>query len=43
MYHGRFKGAHYDAGYKYGKLLADHGNIITGCPTFEYKRAEKLC
>ncbi len=35
MYHGRFKGTHYDAGYQHGKLLADHANVITGCPTFE--------
>ena len=35
MYHGRFKGTHYDCGYKYGKLLAEHGNIIKECPTFE--------
>lgn len=35
MYHGRFKGTHYDAGYKYGKLLKEHGNVIKDCPTFE--------
>lgn len=35
MYHGRFKGTHYNAGYRYGKLLAEHGNVINGCPTFE--------
>ena len=40
MYHGRFKGTHYEAGYKYGKLLANHGNIIKDCPTFEI--TEKL-
>lgn len=35
MYHARFKGSHYEAGYKYGKLLKEHGNIIKKCPTFE--------
>jgi predicted choloylglycine hydrolase len=35
MYHGRFKGTHYEAGYKYGKFLADHGHIIKESPTFE--------
>jgi len=35
MYHGRFKGSHYEAGYKYGTLLKKHGNIISDSPTFE--------
>ena len=35
MYHGRFKGSHYEAGYKYGALLRKHGHIITTSPTFE--------
>ena len=35
MYHGRYKGSHYDAGYRYGALLKNHGNVITKCPTFD--------
>lgn len=35
MYHGRFKGSHYDAGFRYGEILRNHGNVICGCPTFE--------
>lgn len=34
MYHGRFKGNHYDAGYKWGKLLFNHGRTLEHCPTF---------
>ncbi len=34
MYHGRFKGKHYDAGYKWGKLLFNHGRTLEHCPTF---------
>ena len=34
MYHGRFKGSHYEAGFKYGALLKNHGTIISGSPTF---------
>ena len=34
MYHGRFKGSHYDAGYKWGKLLFNHGKTLEICPTF---------
>lgn len=35
MYHGRFKGTHYEVGYKWGKLLANHGKKLDFCPTFE--------
>lgn len=35
MYHGRFTGNPYQAGYKYGHQLASHGHIIEGSPTFE--------
>lgn len=35
MYHGRFKGSHYQAGYKWGKLLYEHGKVINDSPTFE--------
>ena len=34
MYHARFKGSHYEAGFKYGALLKSHGKIIHGSPTF---------
>lgn len=34
MYHGRFKSTHYEAGYKWGKLLFDHGKTLEHCPTF---------
>ncbi|HKM34077.1 MAG TPA: C45 family peptidase [Lachnospiraceae bacterium] len=34
MYHVRFKGTHYDAGYKYGSALKKHGIVISSCPTF---------
>lgn len=35
MYHGRFKGTHYEVGYKWGQLLANHGKKLDFCPTFE--------
>lgn len=28
MYHGRFKGTHYEAVFKWGKLLFDHGKTL---------------
>lgn len=34
MYHARFKGSHYKAGYKWGKLLFEHGKTLEYCPTF---------
>ena len=34
MYHSRFKGTHYEAGYKWGKLLYNHGKTLEICPTF---------
>ena len=34
MYHGRFRGLHYEAGFKYGQMLKKHGVIIKGSPTF---------
>lgn len=33
-YHGRFKGSHYEAGFKYGTLLKNHGTIVSGSSTF---------
>lgn len=35
MYHSRFKGSHYKAGYKYGILLKKHNKKLNSCPTFE--------
>lgn len=34
MYHGRFKGTHYDAGYKWGSLLLKKGKKFDYCPAF---------
>lgn len=28
MYHGRFNGTHYEIGFKWGALLAQHNNFI---------------
>ena len=35
MYHGRFRGTHYDIGFQWGKLLLSHGKKLDFCPTFE--------
>ncbi|MEL7648386.1 MAG: C45 family peptidase [Sedimentibacter sp.] len=35
MYHGRFKGTHYDAGFKWGQQLLKFGKKLDFCPTFE--------
>lgn len=35
MYHGRFKGTHYEAGFKWGETLLNHGKKLDHCPTFE--------
>ncbi len=35
MYHGRFKGTHYEVGYKWGQLLDKHGKKLDFCPTFD--------
>lgn len=47
MYHARFKGTHYEAGFKYGSTLRAHGVIINGSPTFkiteEMKRFASDC
>lgn len=47
MYHTRHKGTHYEAGYKWGNLLFQHGNIISNQHTFviteERKEFAKLC
>ncbi|MDD4779600.1 MAG: C45 family autoproteolytic acyltransferase/hydrolase [Tissierellia bacterium] len=34
MYHRRFKGTHYDAGYKWGNLLLKKGKKLDYCPAF---------
>lgn len=34
MYHGRFTGTHYEAGYKWGRLLLKNGKRLDHCPTF---------
>lgn len=38
MYHGRFKGTHYQTGFIYGKRLKEHSVIIDKCPTFDITR-----
>lgn len=35
MYHGRFHGTHYEAGYKWGHLLFKNGKKLDYCPTFK--------
>lgn len=35
MYHARFKGTHYEAGYKWGQMLRKHGKKVDFCPTFK--------
>lgn len=35
MYHGRFTGTHYEAGYKWGNLLLKNGKKLDHCLTFE--------
>lgn len=42
MYHVRFKGTHYEAGFKYGSMLKKNGVIINGSPTFEISEEMKL-
>jgi predicted choloylglycine hydrolase len=47
MYHARFKGSHYETGYKWGKLLFEHGKTLEHCPTFtpddEMRKFAQLC
>ncbi|WP_027399135.1 C45 family autoproteolytic acyltransferase/hydolase [Anaerovorax odorimutans] len=35
MYHGRFKGTHYEVGFKWGKMLLNNKKKLDFCPTFE--------
>lgn len=41
MYHGRFKGTHYEAGYKWGALVHKNGKKLDYCPTFDVNK-EKI-
>lgn len=41
MYHGRFKGTHYEAGFRYGSMLKKNGVVIKGSPTFEITEEKK--
>ncbi len=34
MYHGRFKGTHYEVGFRWGSLLKKKGKQLNSCPTF---------
>lgn len=34
MYHGRFQGTHYEAGFRYGALIKKKGVVLNTCPTF---------
>ena len=46
MYHIRHKGTHYEAGYKWGDLLFQHGNIISNqlvlCQDFGLHKCKKF-
>ena len=35
MYHGHFKGTYFEAGYKWGEILYNHGKRLDFCPTFK--------
>ncbi len=41
MYHGRFKKSHYEAGYHWGRLLYNHGKIISNNHTFTITQERK--
>ncbi len=47
MYHARFKGTPYAAGYQWGKLLHQNGKTLEHCPTFtpdeDMRRFARLC
>ncbi len=42
MFHGRFKKSHYEAGFNWGRLLYDHGKIISDNKTFKITKERKL-
>ena len=41
MYHGRFKGRHYEAGFKWGRILYAYGKVINDSPTFNLTEERK--
>lgn len=41
MYHSRFKGSHYEAGYKWGKSVLKNKGKITDCHTFKITKERK--
>lgn len=41
MYHERYKGTHYEAGFKYGTKLREHGMVINESPTFKITEERK--
>jgi predicted choloylglycine hydrolase len=41
MYHKKFTGTHYEAGYKFGKKLSDYGISLGYCPTYEIDENRK--
>ena len=41
MYHGRFKKSHYEAVYNWGRLLYNHGKIISNNHTFTITQERK--
>lgn len=41
MYHARFKKSYYEAGYKWGDLLYNHGNLISNQHTFQINKERK--
>ena len=41
MYHVRFKGRHYEAGFKWGKMLYTHGKVVNDSPTFDLTEERK--
>ncbi|MCD8028616.1 MAG: hypothetical protein LUF02_08165 [Erysipelotrichaceae bacterium] len=40
MYHGRFKGSHYEAVFHFGRMLLNHDKVIS--PNFKIT-LEKIC
>lgn len=42
MYHARFKKSHYDAGFKWGRMLLDNGKIISKNPTFKITEERRI-
>lgn len=41
MYHARFKNSHYEAGFKWGRALYNHGQRISQNPTFKITKERK--